>query len=247
MADDPQVTAPTEDEGLARGGLYALIRRRLEAAAATLAEGAAALNARRKDTLAGRAVHHWRERVRTEHNCVRNIVNVRGRLVLGYNVQFALKQVVPGDVFSVHRFEEATAASTSPGRGRRRAHRGRLQRALRRSASTTSTPGCGAPARRRQAPRRLPSATGTTTSAPSAGRPAPASPSPTSTTGASGTTSTRPAMTSTGSRRPATTTSSAGTPTSPSSTRSSWRPSAGTSPSRWRTTPTTAKGSTASR
>ena len=48
------------------------------------------------------------ERIRTEHNCVpRNIVNVQGRMLLGYNVRFALKkQVVIDDVFSLHQFAQ---------------------------------------------------------------------------------------------------------------------------------------------
>lgn len=113
MSDD---TASPEQSGVegetldASSGSYAVIRQRLEAAARALSQGATSLNDARKSKFGGQELTIvGSERLRTEHNCVpRNIVNVRGRLILGYNVQFALKkQVVPSDVFSVHRFEPA--------------------------------------------------------------------------------------------------------------------------------------------
>ena len=109
MSDETPSTDTSEETLDASSGSYALIRKRLEASARVLTEGAQGLNEARKDKFGGQELAIvGSERLRTEHNCVpRHIVSVRGRLVLGYNVQFALKkQVVASDVFSVHRFEE---------------------------------------------------------------------------------------------------------------------------------------------
>ena len=113
MSDETPSTDTSEETLDASSGSYALIRKRLEASARVLTEGAQGLNEARKDKFGGQELAIvGSERLRTEHNCVpRNIVSVRGRLVLGYNVQFALKkQVVASDVFSVHRFEESDGA-----------------------------------------------------------------------------------------------------------------------------------------
>ncbi len=112
MADTaatPGVDAAPADETRLEGGNYEVIRARLEEDARVLGESANALNAERKQIFGGQELLVvGNERIRTEHNCVpRNLVNVNGRLLLGYNVRFALKREVQvSDVFSVHRFEE---------------------------------------------------------------------------------------------------------------------------------------------
>ena len=111
---DPANSSDTASPGASgeqqlQGGNYEVIRARLEEDARVLGGLATTLNDRRKDIFGGQElVVVGNERIRTEHNCVpRNIVNVRGNLLLGYNVQFALKkQVAVGDVFSFHRFAE---------------------------------------------------------------------------------------------------------------------------------------------
>ena len=97
-----------EKEGgpsLDAGGNYAVIRARLEQNTAELRTRAEAVNQRRRALFGGQELAIiGNERVRTEHNCApRNLVQVNGRLLFGYNVQFALKkQVAVSDVFSLH-------------------------------------------------------------------------------------------------------------------------------------------------
>lgn len=91
------------------GGNYELLRTRLQDDARGLLQLAEGLNQARKDAFGGQElVVIGNERVRTEHKCVpRNIVNVNGRLLLAYNVRFALKrEVAVSDVFSLHRIAE---------------------------------------------------------------------------------------------------------------------------------------------
>lgn len=98
----------SEDAALA-GGNYAVIRRRLEAQGKTLRERAEALNQRRKDTFGGTELAVVANgRVRTEHNCIsRDVVNVGGKLLVGYQVLLGLKQETRvEDVFGLYRFEE---------------------------------------------------------------------------------------------------------------------------------------------
>ncbi|KOX13735.1 DNA repair ATPase [Saccharothrix sp. NRRL B-16348] len=88
-------------------GTYEVLRARLAEQAAGLARRAEALNARRlaafgsaELTLLGT------ERIRTEHNCVlRDVVQVAGLMLFGYNVFIGLKpETTVDDVFSLHRF-----------------------------------------------------------------------------------------------------------------------------------------------
>jgi hypothetical protein len=103
MADAPaSPSAPQADDRL-EGGNYEVVRARLEEDARGLSRLAVALNDQRKAIFGGQElVVLGNERIRTEHNCVpRNLVQVHGRLVLGYNVRFALKKLVEvGDVFA---------------------------------------------------------------------------------------------------------------------------------------------------
>ncbi len=92
------------------GGSYEVIRRRLIDRAAELGKKAEALNARRKQVFGGAELALIENgRVRTEHNCLpRDIVSIRGRLLVGYLVFMGLKaEVNVENVFSLHRFARA--------------------------------------------------------------------------------------------------------------------------------------------
>ncbi|WP_437332181.1 DNA repair ATPase [Sorangium sp. So ce394] len=88
------------------GGNYEVIRRRLVERAEELGRRAEALNARRKQVFGGADLALLENaRVRTENNCLpRDIVSIRGKLLVGYLVFMGLKEVNVGDVFSLHRF-----------------------------------------------------------------------------------------------------------------------------------------------
>jgi hypothetical protein len=90
------------------GGNYEVIRARLLEQATELGKRAEGLNARRKETFGGTELTVTAtERVRTEHNCMPvDIVEVGGRLLIGFNVTLGLKsETKVSDVFSLHRFE----------------------------------------------------------------------------------------------------------------------------------------------
>src|SRR5262249_5587071 len=92
------------------GGSYEVIRRRLLDRAAELGQKAEALNARRKQVFGGTELALIENgRVRTEHNCLpRDILSIRGRLLVGYLVFMGLKaEVNVENVFSLHRFAKA--------------------------------------------------------------------------------------------------------------------------------------------
>ncbi|AUX44998.1 DNA repair ATPase [Sorangium cellulosum] len=91
------------------GGNYEVIRRRLVERADELGRRAEALNARRKEVFGGSDLALIENaRVRTENNCLpRDIVSIRGKLLVGYLVFMGLKEVNVGDVFSLHRFAKA--------------------------------------------------------------------------------------------------------------------------------------------
>src|SRR4051812_55073 len=89
-------------------GTYEIIRDRLVVHGRELAGRAEALNSRRialfgstELALAGS------ERIRTENNCVpRDVAEVGGRLLFGYNVFIGLKiETAVADVFSLHAIE----------------------------------------------------------------------------------------------------------------------------------------------
>jgi hypothetical protein len=94
------------------GGSYEVIRARLVESARLLGEKADQLNRRRKEAFGGTELEViGNERCRTENNCVpRDIINVGGRLLFGYNVFLGLRtETKIGDVFSVHRFDKTSA------------------------------------------------------------------------------------------------------------------------------------------
>ena len=88
-------------------GTYEVLRARLAAQAKELAERAEELNARRVETFGGQQMRLLgAERIRTENNCVpRDIVQVGGSMLFGYNVFIGLKtETAIADVFAVHGF-----------------------------------------------------------------------------------------------------------------------------------------------
>jgi hypothetical protein len=88
-------------------GTYEVLRSRLAAQAKELAERAEELNARRVETFGGQQLRLLgAERIRTENNCVpRDIVQVGGSMLFGYNVFIGLKtETAIADVFAVHGF-----------------------------------------------------------------------------------------------------------------------------------------------
>ncbi|MFN3202413.1 MAG: DNA repair ATPase [Bradymonadia bacterium] len=112
MSTDTEVQSDVGEEGGAQlaGGNYDLIHRRLLNQAGELKALVAALDERRKATFGSTDLTVvGNERVRTEHNCVpRDIANVGGRLLFGYNVFMGLKQgTAVDDVLGLHQFSEA--------------------------------------------------------------------------------------------------------------------------------------------
>jgi hypothetical protein len=88
-------------------GTYEVLRARLAEQAAGLARRAEALNARRLEAFGSAELTLLgTERIRTEHNCVpRDVVQVAGLMLFGYNVFIGLKpETTVDDVFSLHRF-----------------------------------------------------------------------------------------------------------------------------------------------
>jgi hypothetical protein len=91
------------------GGAYEIIRARLETQAKALGAKASALNAQRIEVFGGTEMTVLgNERIRTENNCIpRDIVQIRGHLLFGYNVFLGLKRETRiEDVFSVQDFKE---------------------------------------------------------------------------------------------------------------------------------------------
>jgi hypothetical protein len=110
--DKATATAPAAAEpGSAaelEGGSYEVIATRLAEQAKELGRRTEALNERRQRVFGGTELTVVaNERVRTENNCTpRDIVQVGGRLLFGYNVFIGLKtETAVEDVFSLHRFE----------------------------------------------------------------------------------------------------------------------------------------------
>ncbi|MCA9574278.1 MAG: DNA repair ATPase, partial [Myxococcales bacterium] len=104
-APDPNGGVDAEAQS---GADYEVIRRRLLSQGVALRERLDGLNQRRVETFGSSALEVLGQvRVRTEHACVpRDIVQVRGRLLFGYAVEFQLKeQVDVQHVLSLHRFE----------------------------------------------------------------------------------------------------------------------------------------------
>lgn len=90
------------------GGSYEVLRERLAKQGEVLAEKAGRLNDRRQEVFGGSELAiAGTTRVRTENNCVpRDIVQVGGRLLFGFNVVLHLREPTAADVFSVHALTE---------------------------------------------------------------------------------------------------------------------------------------------
>ena len=108
------------EEPTLEGGSYEVIRQRLFAEAKTLGDKADALNRSRTEKFGGVTLEViGNERVRTENNCVpRDIVNIGGTLLFGYNVYIGLRtETTVNDVFSLHGFsggDDSFALSGQP-------------------------------------------------------------------------------------------------------------------------------------
>ncbi|MEV0649235.1 DNA repair ATPase [Phytomonospora sp. NPDC050363] len=122
---DPKTPAETTDaESTADrldAGTYEVLRARLAEQAANLARRAEELNAQRLDVFGGTELSLLgTERIRTQNNCVpRDIVQVGGRMLFGYNVFIGLRpETTVDDVFSLHRFErDGDAFTFAPAEG----------------------------------------------------------------------------------------------------------------------------------
>ena len=95
MAEGAPTTEPEAADGaVLEGGNYEVIRERLLEQGRVLAEKAESLNASRQETFGGTELKVLANgRVRTENNCVpRDIVQLGGHLLFGFNVHMGLKQ-----------------------------------------------------------------------------------------------------------------------------------------------------------
>ncbi len=108
MADGTKTTEePQASAAELEGGSYEVIRTRLVEQAKQLGERAEQLNAARMAAFGGTELAIVGQcRVRTENNCVpRDIVQLGGRLLFGYNVTVRLRaETVVEDVFSLQRW-----------------------------------------------------------------------------------------------------------------------------------------------
>jgi MoxR-like ATPase len=107
MASDQNQGADQAQGADIEAGNYEVIRARLVTQGQALKAKADALNAHRKETFGGTELSvSANARVRTENNCVpRDIVQVGGRLLMGYNVFLGLKQETSvDDVLSLQSF-----------------------------------------------------------------------------------------------------------------------------------------------
>jgi len=107
--DKPQPVGDAPAAAQIEQGAYEVLRERLASEAERLSEAAEALN-RSRLALFGRTELQilGTERVRTENNCVpRDIVQVGGHLLFGYNVHIGLRtETKIADVFALHAFKE---------------------------------------------------------------------------------------------------------------------------------------------
>ncbi|MBC8074009.1 MAG: DNA repair ATPase [Deltaproteobacteria bacterium] len=107
MAETPQSEQPQASAKELEGGSYEVIRSRLVDQAKQLGERAEQLNTARMAAFGGTELAVIGQcRVRTENNCVpRDIVQVGGRLLFGYNVFIGLRtETAVEDVFSLQRW-----------------------------------------------------------------------------------------------------------------------------------------------
>lgn len=99
----------TVDQAVAEGGAYEVLRKRLSEQGSRLTTIADALNARRLEEFGDSKMEIiGRARIRSEHNAVgRDIVQVGGMLLFGYNVFLGLKGTTAvKDVFALYKLVE---------------------------------------------------------------------------------------------------------------------------------------------
>lgn len=104
---EPSLTSV--DEGVARGGAYEVLQKRLHGQGRQLHELALRLNQLRLEEFgSSRSELLGRFRVRTENNCIgRDIVQVGGYLLFGYNVFIGLKTTTRvDDVFALYALQD---------------------------------------------------------------------------------------------------------------------------------------------
>lgn len=114
MSTEAETREAGADAAALETGSYEVIRARLLDGAKELGARADRLNDKRKQKFGGTELTVvGNERVRTENNCVpRDIVNVGGLLLFGYNVHLGLRTTTSvGDVFGLHRFERNEAGA----------------------------------------------------------------------------------------------------------------------------------------
>lgn len=117
MAEDTETTENEADAAVGAedvGGSYEVIRARLVDQAKRLSDKAVALNESRMGEFGGTELAViGNERVRTENNCTpRDIVQVGGQLLFGYNVFIGLRSETSlSDVFSLHNFSTEDGSS----------------------------------------------------------------------------------------------------------------------------------------
>ena len=110
----PKDAAPVE------GSAYAIIKARLDEHGRALQAKVEKLNAHRQEVFGGIDLAVLaNERVRTENNCVpRDILNVGGRLLFGYNVFIGLrKETRVEDVFALQSFGRTGGTGKTPSAG----------------------------------------------------------------------------------------------------------------------------------
>ena len=114
----PPAQAAAKGSPAVEGSAYDIIKSRLEEQGRSLQTKVEQLNARRLQVFGGSQLSVLaNERVRTENNCVpRDILNVGGRLLFGYNVFIGLrKETRVEDVFAVHKFDKLSAQAGGEG------------------------------------------------------------------------------------------------------------------------------------
>ena len=101
----------TQVDPAVQGGNYEVIRARLQASGRVLVERAAALNEQRKAKFGGTELTILaNERARTENACLpRDVAQVEGRLLVGFNVANFLRKTTPEDVLQLYDVQATEA------------------------------------------------------------------------------------------------------------------------------------------
>ncbi|MBH23817.1 MAG: DNA repair protein [Myxococcales bacterium] len=109
MSTDPTDVEQGEQTADLAGTNYEVIRRRLNALGDTLSDKAGALNEKRQEMFASEplAPRAGSEPIRTEHLCkARDIVNLGGRVLFGYNINMRRTQTTTSDVMGLHTLND---------------------------------------------------------------------------------------------------------------------------------------------